>query len=249
MIDHVTANVGDVDAREAVLLAGARAARLLGAGGVPRRGRLRHRRGHPRLLDQLEPRSAARRTSRFTAPDRAAVDAFHEAAIAAGGEGQRRTGHPRALPPELLRGLRPRRGRQQHRGGDAPARVKTGRLFLIAGVAAASVAAVGVAVLVFGRGDSPQTVSSHRGGKLRVEFGDSYPSRGLPRSRLCRRRRDQQRPEPHERRSRRVQAQRRHRRVATRPRSRGVAADADRRRTHVLVPLAKGHPLLDRRKP
>ena len=61
--------------------------------------------------------------------------------------------------------------------------MKSGRLILIAGVAAASVVAVGVGVLVFGRGDSPQIVSSHRGGKLRVEFGGGFrlvsaPGRG-----------------------------------------------------------------------
>ena len=46
---------------------------------------------------------------------RAMVDRFHEAALAAGGERQRRTGRA-ALPPRLLRRLRARPRRQQHRG-------------------------------------------------------------------------------------------------------------------------------------
>ena len=62
----------------------------------------------------------------FTAPDRATGRAFYEAAMAAGGKDN---GAPAtALPRELLRGLRPRRGRQQHRGRLPPARVGTPRL-------------------------------------------------------------------------------------------------------------------------
>ena len=53
----------------------------------------------------------------IAAKDRAAVDAFYRAAIAAGGEGQRRAGTAPALSSELLRRLRARSGRPQHRSG------------------------------------------------------------------------------------------------------------------------------------
>jgi len=47
----------------------------------------------------------------FTAEDRETVDAFHAAALAAGRR-QRRARRSGDLPPELLRGVRPRPGRQ-----------------------------------------------------------------------------------------------------------------------------------------
>ena len=53
----------------------------------------------------------------IAAKDRAAVDAFYKAALAAGAQGQRRARHPRALSSELLRRLRARSRRAQHRGG------------------------------------------------------------------------------------------------------------------------------------
>jgi catechol 2,3-dioxygenase-like lactoylglutathione lyase family enzyme len=53
----------------------------------------------------------------FTAKDRATVDAFYAAAMAAGGAGQRAAGDPRPLSSDLLRGLRPRSRRAQRRGG------------------------------------------------------------------------------------------------------------------------------------
>jgi peptide/nickel transport system substrate-binding protein len=56
--------------------------------------------------------------------------------------------------------------------------VKTGRLFLIGGLAAAAVVVVAVAALVFGRGGSDRAVSSHRGGTLRVEFSTGYSYAG-----------------------------------------------------------------------
>ena len=53
----------------------------------------------------------------IAAKDRASVDAFYKAAIAAGGDRQRRARHPRALSPELLRRVRARSRWAQHRGG------------------------------------------------------------------------------------------------------------------------------------
>ena len=44
------------------------------------------------------------------------VDAFHEAAMDGGLHGQRRARRARRLPPRVLRGLRPRSRRPQHRG-------------------------------------------------------------------------------------------------------------------------------------
>ena len=52
----------------------------------------------------------------FTAADRETVDAFHAAALAAGGSDNGEPGRPRDLPPALLRGLRARPRRQQRRG-------------------------------------------------------------------------------------------------------------------------------------
>ena len=53
----------------------------------------------------------------FTAKDREMVDAFHAAALAAGGDRQRPAGGARDLPPQLLRSLRARPRWQQRRGG------------------------------------------------------------------------------------------------------------------------------------
>ena len=52
----------------------------------------------------------------FAAKNRAEVQAFYEAALAAGGIDNGAPGAAAALPRELLRGLRPRPGRPQHRG-------------------------------------------------------------------------------------------------------------------------------------
>ena len=103
--------------RARVLRRCARGARdQAGDGGRGRRLRLR-RRAEALLLDR-----AARRTPTpsahiaFEAPDRATVDAFHEAALAAGGSRQRRARAAADLPRALLRRLRARPRRQQHRG-------------------------------------------------------------------------------------------------------------------------------------
>ena len=53
----------------------------------------------------------------FTAGDRETVDAFHAAAARRRRQRQRRARRPRDLPPELLRGVRARPGREQRRGG------------------------------------------------------------------------------------------------------------------------------------
>ena len=52
----------------------------------------------------------------FTAVDRETVDAFHAAALEAGGKRQWRAGPARDLSPQLLRRLRARPRRQQRRG-------------------------------------------------------------------------------------------------------------------------------------
>ena len=51
----------------------------------------------------------------IVAKDRATVDAFYKAAMAAGGRDNRRAGNSRALPSELLRRVRARSRRPQHR--------------------------------------------------------------------------------------------------------------------------------------
>ena len=52
----------------------------------------------------------------FEAADRATVDAFHAAALDAGATDNGAPRRARDLPPELLRGLRPRPRREQRRG-------------------------------------------------------------------------------------------------------------------------------------
>lgn len=59
------------------------------------------------------------------ADDRATVDAFYAAAIAAGGQDNGAPGRPRTLSPRLLRRVRARSGRPQHRSRLSQARVKT----------------------------------------------------------------------------------------------------------------------------
>ena len=52
----------------------------------------------------------------FTCADRATVDAFHDAALAAGGIDNGAPGPAGAVPPDVLRRVRARPRRQQHRG-------------------------------------------------------------------------------------------------------------------------------------
>ncbi len=59
----------------------------------------------------------------FACSDRATVDRVYEAALAAGGARQRTSRAPSAVRRELLRRVRPRRGRQQHRSRLPRARV------------------------------------------------------------------------------------------------------------------------------
>ena len=65
----------------------------------------------------------------FATDERATVDAFHAAALAAGGTDNGAPGRPRDLPPELLRRLRARPRRQQHRGRLPPS--GAGRIVLV----------------------------------------------------------------------------------------------------------------------
>ena len=76
----------------------------------------------------------------FRADNRAAVDAFYQAAIAAGGKDNGPPGPAAALPPELLRRVRARPRRAQHRS-----RAATRRRSGLAG----SVLAVGGLILEF----------------------------------------------------------------------------------------------------
>jgi catechol 2,3-dioxygenase-like lactoylglutathione lyase family enzyme len=73
---------------------------------------LNHRAG----MDAVAPESGAHVCLRARSPE--AVDAFHAAALLAGG---RRCARPAApARGRLLCGLHPRSGRQPHRGGDVP---------------------------------------------------------------------------------------------------------------------------------
>ena len=74
-----------------------------------------------------EPRSSVHLA--LSSPDRSAVRAFHNEALAAGRERQWRSRTAR-LRPELLRRLRHRPGRQQHRSGQPRRRLtpETGRI-------------------------------------------------------------------------------------------------------------------------
>ena len=112
MLDHVALNVRDVAAAKAFYL---KALEPLGyevfleighdvglqSGGNPDFW----------LCQRGEPRPC---TSPF-APTARPCDAFYEAAIAAGGKRQRRARPPPRLPRALLRGVRARPGRKQHR--------------------------------------------------------------------------------------------------------------------------------------
>ena len=64
-------------------------------------------------------------TSPSRRPTASDVDAFHAAALAAGAARQRRPGHAPAVPPALLRRVRPRPRRQQRRGRLPHARMIT----------------------------------------------------------------------------------------------------------------------------
>ena len=61
----------------------------------------------------------------FVASDRPTVDAFHAAALAAGGVDNGQPGVPGRVPADLLRSVRARSGREQRRGCLPRARVTT----------------------------------------------------------------------------------------------------------------------------
>ena len=67
------------------------------------------------FIEQREPFSTGTHVA-FICDDRPTVDAFHAAALAAGGTDNGRARHT-LVSRELLRGLRARSGRKQHRGG------------------------------------------------------------------------------------------------------------------------------------
>ena len=81
----------------------------------------------------------------FAVDDRETVDAFHCRCARSGRDRQRGAGGARALSPPLLRCIRPRPGRPQHRGGLPPTRVvrgHAGRLYTRPGLRRRKEAAV-----------------------------------------------------------------------------------------------------------
>jgi len=128
MLDHVTANVGDFDAAKRFY------AQALGPLGYSLQMEFEGGAGFGSgegipdfWIGSSDERGATHVA--FNAGDRSAVDAFYEAAMAGGGKGQRRSRTASALPRELLRGLRPRSGQQQHRGGVPQAGMRRGKRF------------------------------------------------------------------------------------------------------------------------
>ena len=119
MFDHVKFGVSDFAASKAFFL---KALEPLGVAvvseGPPAYGiELSRQDGKASLcLFQTEEKPAHLHLA-FTAENRRQVDAFHRAALEAGGKGQWCAGSAPALPRELLRGFRHRSGRAQHRSG------------------------------------------------------------------------------------------------------------------------------------
>src|SRR5262245_22591237 len=114
MLDHIALNVRDVAAAKAFYLKalaplGYEVFREFGHNVGLQSG------GFPDFwLSQRDEPSAPVHVAFRT--DRAAVDAFHAAAVAAGGRRQRSPGDAPRLPRTLLRGVRARSRREQHRG-------------------------------------------------------------------------------------------------------------------------------------
>ena len=117
-IDHVGSQRAGLRDEQALLRR--RRSAVFGYGVVmefPRCVRRLRTPGDPELLDRpAASRSAPGRTSPSRAPTGATVDAFHEAALAAGGTDNGPPGIRDALPRALLRCVRPRSRRQQRRG-------------------------------------------------------------------------------------------------------------------------------------
>ena len=120
VIDHVTLNVADVEAAKAFY---AQALAPLGyeltMDFVEGAGYAAQGKPDFFLAQRGEPSSPVHVA--FRAPDRSSVDAFHEAAHRRRRDGQRPAGDPPRLPRVLLRRLRPRSRRQQHRSRHARA--------------------------------------------------------------------------------------------------------------------------------
>ena len=113
-IDHVTFNVRDLEASEAFYEA---ALAPFGVRVFPygEKGLSIGPEGSEDLgLNEGEPRAPIHIA--FLAQDPATVDAFHAAALEAGGTDNGAPGRRAGVPRALLRGLRARSGRQQRRG-------------------------------------------------------------------------------------------------------------------------------------
>jgi catechol 2,3-dioxygenase-like lactoylglutathione lyase family enzyme len=133
MIDHTGIGVADV-ARSAAFYDAA-----LGALGLRRVAQMPANDGADGVgygvdypvfwIDRFHPHGVKQHTA-FAARNRAEVDAFHAAALKAGGtdNGPPASRHQNRPPARLLRSLRARSGRQQH-GGGVPRRLKPSRKF------------------------------------------------------------------------------------------------------------------------
>ena len=118
MLDHVVLNVSDYDRsrtfyEQALAPLGFSLLRepRPGAGGFGTEGKPSFW-----ISDQRRPVSENVHVA-FTVQDRATVDAFHATAVQAGGTDNGAPGRPGDLPPHVLRRLRARSRRHQHRGG------------------------------------------------------------------------------------------------------------------------------------
>ena len=121
VIDHVNIGVADLAASRAFYV---RALAPLGYEPLMDRpyGVGFGRDGKPDFWISDRPSSAPLHVA-FASPDRATVDAFHAAALAAGGQDNGAARAAAAVPPDLLRRVRARPRGQQRRGGLAPAGV------------------------------------------------------------------------------------------------------------------------------
>ena len=115
MIDHLGISVTDLAKSRAFYTKALAAARLQRDDGVP--GALGFgAKGKPDFWLGQGPASGKVHVA-FESPDRKTVDAFHAAGARRRRQGQRQARPAPAVPPQLLRRLRVRPRRQQHRGG------------------------------------------------------------------------------------------------------------------------------------
>ena len=120
---HQLARAGFLEGHR-LLQIGARSARVQGSDGVPERGgHGRRRQGRP--LDHAVG-AAAQPDAHRDHGERPQIQAFHSAALGSGGTDNGPPGLRARLPPELLRGVRPRSRGQQHRGRLPRARGRDG---------------------------------------------------------------------------------------------------------------------------